>query len=63
MWVKNLQVINCIDDSDKVSAIGAAHYRLQAKMRELESQFEQKAAELRAAFVQEVSTITAEAAE
>jgi hypothetical protein len=46
-----------------VSAFQAAHYRLQENMRELENQFEGKASELRAAFVQEVAAITMEAAE
>ena len=46
-----------IDDSDKAAAFEAAHYRFSARMRELESQFEVKASELRAAFVAEVTAI------
>ncbi|MFZ3325382.1 MAG: hypothetical protein WA231_05560 [Methylocella sp.] len=48
---------------DKCNAFAAAHYRLQENMRGLETQFEAKASELRAAFVHEIEAITAEAAE
>jgi len=40
-----------------VSAFQAAHYRLTARMGELEQQFEIKASELRAAFVAEIAEI------
>jgi hypothetical protein len=55
--VPSLAVASAIDDSDKVSAFQAAHYRLGSRMRELEQQFEVKASELRAAFVAEVEGI------
>lgn len=58
--VPSLETVTRIDDSDKVSAFQAAHYRLSTNMRELEMQFEGKAAELRSAFVEEISAITAE---
>jgi hypothetical protein len=38
----------------------AAHYRCNARMRELESQFEAKASEIRAAFLSECASIMAE---
>lgn len=55
--VPSLQTAESIDDSDKVAAFTAAHFRLSARMRELEEQFEAKACELRAAFLAEVAEI------
>jgi hypothetical protein len=55
--VPSIEIARRIDDEDKVSAIHAAHYRLTARMRELEIQFEAKASELRAAFLAEVAEI------
>jgi hypothetical protein len=55
--VPSLETARAIDDSDKVAAAQAAHFRLDARMRELEVQFEQKASELRAAFVAELAQI------
>jgi len=55
--VPSLEVAQRIDDMDKVDAIHAAHFRLQTRMRELETQFEAKASELRAAFLAEISEI------
>jgi hypothetical protein len=46
-----------IDDSDKAAGLQAAHYRLSARMRELEAQYDAKASELRAAFVSECQEI------
>jgi hypothetical protein len=40
-----------------VEAMQAAHYRLCARMRELEIQFEAKASELRATFLAEIHEI------
>jgi hypothetical protein len=40
-----------IDDSDATNAACAASYRFNARMRELETQFEAKASELRSAFL------------
>jgi hypothetical protein len=40
-----------------VAAFTAAHFRLAARMRELEAQFEAKACELRAAFLAEAVKI------
>jgi hypothetical protein len=58
--VPSIQTAGRIDDSDKVAAFEAAHYRCNARMRELESQFEAKASEIRAAFVSECASIMAE---
>jgi hypothetical protein len=55
--VPSLETAGRIDDSDKVTAFEAAHYRCQARMRELEGQFETKASEIRAAFVAEVAAL------
>jgi hypothetical protein len=46
-----------IDDSDATNAACAAHFRFNARMRELEAQFEAKASELRAAFLGELAAI------
>jgi hypothetical protein len=51
--VPSLETVTRIDNSDKVAAFEAAHYRCAARMRELEQQFEVKASEIRAAFVAE----------
>jgi len=59
--VPSLETASRIDDADNVAKAEAAHYRLQARMRELEAQFETKASELRAAFLAEIAAITAEA--
>lgn len=53
--VPSLETVRAIDDVDTVAAVTAAHYRLGARMRELEAQFELKAIELRAAFRAEVA--------
>ena len=51
-----------IDNSDRVSALHAAGYRYDARVREIELQFEAKVAELREAYLSEVATIQSEAA-
>jgi len=56
--VPSLETAGRIDDVDKVSAFEAAHYRCKSRMHELESQFEVKASEIRAAFVAEVAEIS-----
>ena len=53
----SLETARAIDDSDKVAAAQAAHYRLERRIAELEAQFEAKASELRAAFVAELTAI------
>jgi hypothetical protein len=55
--VPSLETAQRIDDVDRVEAMAAAHYRLCARMRELEVQFEAKASELRAAFLAEIHEI------
>jgi hypothetical protein len=55
--VPSLETTSQIDDVDSVTRAQAVHYRLQARMHELESQFESKASELRAAFVAEMAEI------
>jgi hypothetical protein len=55
--VPSLETAQRIDDSNKVEAMQAAHYRLSARMRELESQFEAKASELRATSLAEIHEI------
>ena len=49
--VPSLETARAIDDSDKAAGLQAAPYRLSARMRELEQQYDVKASELRAAFV------------
>jgi hypothetical protein len=61
--VPSLETAQAIDDSDKAAALQAPHYRLSARMCELEQQFDVKASELRAAFVSECQEILGEADE
>jgi outer membrane murein-binding lipoprotein Lpp len=58
--VPSLETARAIDDVDKIDAINSAHYRLQARMHQLEAEFEAKARELRAAFLTEIAEITGE---
>jgi hypothetical protein len=46
-----------IDNQDAVCRLRAAHYRLAARLHELEARFEEKASELRRAFLDETSEI------
>jgi hypothetical protein len=55
--VPSLEVSNRIANENSVRALQASHYRLSARMRELEAQFEVKASELRQAFLDESSKI------
>jgi hypothetical protein len=55
--VPSLETASRIDNEDSVRALQASHYRLTARMRELESQFEEKAAQLRQAFLDESAKI------
>ena len=55
--VPSLETAQRIDDVGMVEAMQAAHYRLCARMRELELQFEAKASELRSAFLAEIGNI------
>lgn len=59
----SLEVATRIDNSDKVSALHAAGYRYDSRLRELEHQFEAKASELRTAYLDECATIHSEAEE
>jgi hypothetical protein len=51
--VPSLETCTRIDNEDAVCRLRAAHYRLQQRMAELESQFESKASELRQVFLTE----------
>ena len=55
--VPSIETATWIDNVDMVEAMHTAHYRLSARMRELESQFEAKAFELRQAFIAETDAI------
>jgi hypothetical protein len=55
--VPSAEVIGMIEDSDKIEALQAAGYRFSASMRELETQFEAKASEIRGAYLCEVADI------
>jgi hypothetical protein len=55
--VPSLETAGRIDDSDKISAFEAAHYRCTARMRELEAQFEVNASDIRQAFIAEAAEI------
>jgi len=53
----SLETAERINTSDQTNRARAAHYRLEARMRQLESEFENKASELRSAFVAELAEI------
>ena len=55
--VPSLATAEAIDNSDKVSALHAAAYRYDARVREIELQFEAKIAELREVYLREVAEI------
>ena len=55
--VPSIETASRIDDSDAANSACAAHFRFQTRMRELEAQFEAKAAELRSAFLSELAGI------
>jgi hypothetical protein len=55
--VPSLEVAGRIDNQDAVCRLRAAHYRLAARLHELEARFEEKASELRRAFLDETSEI------
>ena len=55
--VPSLETARAIDDSDKAAGLQAAHYRLSARMRELEARYDSEASKLRAAFIIECAEI------
>jgi hypothetical protein len=55
--VPSTETASRIDDSDAANAACAAHFRFNSRMRELEAQFENKASELRAAFLAELAAL------
>jgi hypothetical protein len=61
--VPSLATAEAIDNSDKVAQLHAAAYRYDARVRELEIQFETKIAELRQSYLDEVGDIRGEAKE
>jgi hypothetical protein len=61
--VPSVETASRIDASDRVSALHAAGYRYDARVREIEAQFEAKVAEIREAYLAEVTDIQGEAAE
>jgi hypothetical protein len=61
--VPSLETCTRIADEDSVRALQAAHYRLTARMRELELAFEAKASELRQAFLAETTKILSDSEE
>ena len=55
--IPSLETAERIANSDATHDVQAATYRFNARMRELEQQFEIKASEIRAAFVAEVAQV------
>lgn len=55
--IPSLRVADQIDVSDMCSALGAAQYRFRALMRELEREFDEKASELRDAYLIECAAV------
>jgi hypothetical protein len=60
--VPSVETAGRIDNSDRVSALHAAGYRYDARVREIELQFEAKVAELREVYLAEVATIQSDEA-
>jgi hypothetical protein len=61
--IPSLETARAIDDSDAIAAHNAASFRMQTRLRELDSMYEVKAREIRAAFLQEIAGISGEADE
>jgi hypothetical protein len=57
--IPSTEVLAAIDASDKALELQAATYRFQAKMAELERQFQVKAPELRSDYLHECEEIQA----
>ena len=55
--VPSLETASRIDNVDKTTAFTAAHYRMTARLRQLECEFEAKASEICTAFLAEVAEI------
>lgn len=55
--VPSLETADRIDTHDQACRAQAAQYRCQARMRQLEAEFEAKASEIRNAFVAELAEI------
>jgi hypothetical protein len=55
--VPSLETSSRIDTSDQTNRAHAAHYRCKARMRQLESEFEAKASEIRSAYIAELAEI------
>jgi hypothetical protein len=53
----SIETATRIDDSDAANAACAANYRFQSRMHELTAQFEQKASEVRAAYLAELAGV------
>ncbi|MGB8902023.1 MAG: hypothetical protein WCC90_23480 [Methylocella sp.] len=58
--VPSLATAKAIDNSDKCSALHAAAFRFDARVRELSLQYEAKIAELREAYLEECGAIHSE---
>jgi hypothetical protein len=58
--VPSLETCTRIDNEDQVCRLRAIHFRLQERMRELETSFELKAAELRQVFLEECAKVLTE---
>jgi hypothetical protein len=57
MFMPSVEIARRIDNSDATNSACAAHFRFTARMNELSAQFEQKANELRAAYLKEIDGI------
>jgi hypothetical protein len=55
--VPSAEVIGATENAQTVNEIRTANFRYEAQLRELERQFEAKAAESRQAYIDEVCTI------
>jgi hypothetical protein len=55
--VPSLETSSRIDTNDQTCRARAAHYRMEARLRQLEAEYEAKASEIRSAFVAELAEI------
>ena len=60
--VPSAEVIGTIEAAQTSHELQAATFKFQATMRELERQFEAKASELRAQYIDDIRTLTGDAA-
>jgi len=59
-YVPSTEIVGRISASDKVSAVKSAMFSYETKVRELETEFEMKASDLRSSYLAELAKIHSE---